>query len=50
MSTNQMNEAPDAEPEKTALVLEETSMQEDDDVCIVLTESINKVDKHAKTK
>ena len=48
MSTNQMNEDPGAEPEKTAPVLEETSMQEDDDVCIVLTESINKVDKHAK--
>jgi len=43
-----MNEDPGAEPEKTAPVLEETSMQEDDDVCIVLTESINKVDKHAK--
>ena len=35
-----MNEAPDAEPEKTAPVQEETSMQEDDDVCILLTESI----------
>lgn len=43
-----MNGASGAEPEKTAPVLEETSMQDDDDVCIVLAERINGVDKHAK--
>lgn len=43
-----MNGASGAEPEKTAPVLEETSMQDDDDVCIVLSERINEVDKHAK--
>ena len=43
-----MNGASAAEPEKTAPVLEETSMQDDDDVCIVLADRINNVDKHAK--